>query len=540
MKKIVALALTAVLCMACAVSLAADFTLVEQQSVENTDFILFSDLLKVADKDGCRIKKLDGEFLTPDVYRSVSRKGSYLEVSNKVNNISLYGLLDLEGNMVIPIEYPKFVVYNDYWAVGIRAVEATADKYDFDVYRSREPNAYMLIDTVDVYSLKLGKCVASLPRANYMDSRAVGSIINIQDRATGVITSYDQEFNALGEVNSVLNSKYLVEERIYFRENGQFGLKDTEGNVLMKPSFATVYAFVGNYATVSDGKGMGLIDWNGNVVLKPDYTDILRGENAPYMGNSWEYNVGGYFLIKQGDKLGYVNEQGEMTCAPKYSENLVQDRGASMTYTDLEGKFHIVAADGVETVIEGYDKVTALEFGSGKLYEVCNADDQYGVIDWHGEIVLPLEYDAVDLSGSGRYLIADIDYKNSVIYEVYEGEVPAPTPEPTAVPTPEPTAAPTAEPTAEPAQAPAAAAPAAQSNFAVAALLDAAMAKLETDPANNKDAVAELMSSAKMLLGDSNAAAAAMIDSAMMLLEVDAAGNAASAVTILTTAKALL
>ena len=107
---------------------------------------------------------------------------------------------------------------------------------------------------------------------------------------------------------------------------------------------------------------------------------------------------------------------------PTLSKDLVEVNGASATYTDLEGKKHILAADGVDTVLdEAHQEIRPLYHGSGLLYEFQDADYKKGLIDWHGNELLPIGQYDLELSGDGRYLIDNTDYDAGILYEVDYG-----------------------------------------------------------------------------------------------------------------------
>ena len=52
------------------------------------------------------------------------------------------------------------------------------------------------------------------------------------------------------------------------------------------------------------------------------------------------------------------------------------------------------------------------------FYRVNTEDYDYGMIDWHGNVVLPAQYTSIDASGDGLYVLADVDYETQELYEV--------------------------------------------------------------------------------------------------------------------------
>lgn len=514
----------------------AECTLDKVGTVNDADFVYDSNLLRVRTRDGYVVAGTDGQVIRQEAYANVDSQHGYIVAAKPDAGLNCFGAFDAQGSEVMPFAYGDVKFLSPDWALGFKLVDATAENYDYSTWGKED--VYYLIDTVDVYSVQTGKLVASLPRANYKDADEVNGCINIEDRASGTITTYDKDFNALGTVDYTFDEDFAPPALVTYRENGQYGLKDAAGNVVMAPSFYTIYDFRNGYATVSTGEKEGLIDEAGNVVVPAQFDDVKSAytlPNDPADGSSG-YNAAGYFGVVLDGKLGFVNAQGEVTCEPKLSDKLMEFNGASATYTDMEGKVHILAADGVDTVVEGYDRVRYAEYMAGMLYTVTDSDYNYGVIDWHGNVVLPCTYQGVSFSADGRYMLADVSYDEAELYEVtMDGSAPAA--QPAAAPADNGLKASIASKLSAAPAAPAAPeAPAADNgNAAVVTLLESAAALLDADAAS----AAPLLTSAATLLGADHPASA-LLTSAATLLNADAAANAASVKTLVETAKGML
>lgn len=517
-------------------------------TAKNVNWIIGTNWLEVEGSSGSAISDLDGNMLTGTMYTSFTRDTNIVTAAQvNVDELNYMGAFDMNGTPIIPFQYGVIDVLNENWAAAIVLENATAEQYDYSSYSG----GYYLITAVDIYNLASGTCVANLTRAQYGDAYAIEDIVNIMDRTSGVVSAYDAQFNVLGtNLRNTYDDTYATEPFQTFRENGQYGLKDAAGNVILPPSYQSIYDFRYGYAPVYDGTHESLIDENGTLVVPLEFDNVKTMSNMPVDENNYSmgYTAYGYFCIQQDDKIGYVNDQGVVTCEPKYSKNIVNIQGISLTYTDMEGKQHILAADGVDTVIDGYERVAALSYMSGVYYKTTSADYKYGVIDWHGNEIFPCEYDRVSPSGDGQYLLLSKDLTNMEIYKMnYDlgGVTPA-------------TEAPVAETAGDTTsfkslldmfgagaanEAPAAEAPAAEAAVDVAsvkALLDSAKLLLSTDAAANKDAALSLIGNANAMLADSNPSVTTLLDTAITLLTSDAAANGATVVTVLDSALSLM
>ena len=520
MKKFLCMLLTLVLCGALLTSALAEEPVLVSE-LQNADWISGSNLLRIRGKSGYYIAEMDGTAITGENYGSSINYSHGLIVAFTVNaeDVNSSGALNESGEEVIPFQYGDIKVLNENWALGIVLSKATSDNYDYTSWFSDD---VYLIETVDIYNVASGTLAASLPRAEFLDADAFGNYINVENRADNVVTTYDGEFNALGTVRSTYDTELVPSQGLEtFRDNGQYGLKDADGNVVMEPSFYSIYDFEEEgYAKVYTGTYYGLIDETGAVVVPAEYENIKRA----YSSGGSKYNNHGYFCVEKDGKLGYVTAGGAVSCEPTYPESVLDNNGASATYTDLEGKQHILAGDGVDTVLDSYDYLYAADNTSGVFYRVRNSDSKYGLLDFHGNVVMPCEYSGLDMSGDGKYVLVDIDYDNSAIYEL-------------TYPEPGTAAAPAEEaPTAD---GETAANEGAGANSALAALLDSAIVLLNQDPAANSNTIVNLLNSAINQLG-SDSAAGAIIGSVRDLVQTDAVANAASAAALLENAKSAL
>ncbi len=522
--------------------------------VDNTN------LLEMYSEDGGEVlADLDGNVLTEKSYRRVGYDSQYgfltviLEPEDGVNGV---GAVNLSGQEVVPCTYGEIDFENEHWIEAIVLNQATADQYD---YQALLGDGYYLIDHVDFYYAGDDGSVTqagSLARDQYLDSHAYGNYINIENRSDGSVTAYDSTWTPVETPEPL---KYVYDEApgaddqvISFYENGQYGLKDAAGNVILPATFGSIYSFDGDYAKVvnrlESGEVYGLIDKTGTVVVPVEFEDIDRAFYGPATAengySSYAYNNCGYYAVVKDHKLGYVDENGTVTCDFTIAEDNCENNGASATYTDMGGAMHILAADGTDTDVSQYENVRAMYGGSGMYYSVTDADYNYGVIDWHGNVIVEVKYNEVDLSGDGQYLLVQEDY-NSPCELLKLTYTPDNAPAQTDAQDAGTSLAVAEDPDAaqEPQDAPAAdaAAPAdgAEDFSVVAGLIDSAITLANSDAAANKDAIISVLSNAADALAQSKPEVKTVIDSAITLMNSDSI-DGASVATVLNSAKALL
>ena len=559
----------------------AEISLEKAYEVAGTGrFVNGSNLLIMEGNSGYYLTSMDGQVKSEEIYRRTTENEYGMIIVNQNNEeLNNTGALNQNGQEMIPTKYGDINVLNDEWALGITLKEATADQYDYENLWGDE--AYYLIDTVDVYHVADGAatCLATLPRENIMDVKAYGSYINIQDRATGTVDTYDASFQKVAsDVGDIYAEPEANVKLVVYREDGKYGVKDAQGNIVTEPSFSMIGDFRYGYAEVYSDDKSGLIDGQGNVVVEPVYDDVESLFYLPYVneyGAGYGYNANGYFAVVQDGKFGYIDSQGNTTMEPKYSESAVEVNGVTAILTDLEGNERLLAADGTETVVEGYERIVPLQNGSGFYYRTEDAEYNEGMIDWHGNEIIPCENDDIVISGDGKYVLVDADYSDGIveIYKLPGAETEAPAEETTAAaeteaPAEETTAAAETEAPAEetaaaaeteaPAEETAAAAEteaSAEETTAAAeteapaeetgdtgsakALLESAATLLDNDSAEIRTSVKVLVQQAAAAIGDQNEAAVILLDNVLEMLETEGT-DAAGIKGVITSVTALL
>lgn len=409
MKKVLVLLIVAML------FLSASAEPIEVYSFEdNVNWIGTTNLLYIRGENGYYISDISGNVLTEDVYSNgFTEKDDLISVRRSgADSINCMGVLNLQGMEVVPFEYGSIEMFEGKWVVAIQLKLATLEQYDFSSWFGDD---VYIIDVVDVYNLNTGAKL-SLTRDEYFDVHAFEAVINIEDRSTGKVISYDEKLNPIGEVDNIYHQEQDPDLPVFFYEYGVYGLKKGD-DIIIDPVYNTYRGFNYGYAMVGKVGKWGLIDENGTQILPAIYDDILTSYYLPSTENTTGYSSNGYYAVVADGKLGYATVES-VSCEPKYSASIMKNNGASALFIDMEGNHNILAADGVETILTGYAYVECARYSGGFIYKVRNDNDDYGLIDWHGNEIFPCKYDGIELSGDGKYALVKPEYKKNVIYEL--------------------------------------------------------------------------------------------------------------------------
>ncbi|MBO7710241.1 MAG: WG repeat-containing protein [Lachnospiraceae bacterium] len=524
----------AVICLFAAMAMStaalADITITPTgKSFTDTEWIDGSNLMMAGGYGEYCMEDADGNALTGADYTGFEYAHGYIKCRVRTEDVNNYGVLTQAGDLIIPCEYGDIRIENGSWALGIKLVLADANNYDYESWFSSE-DKYYLIETVDVYHLTGDSAVlaGSLPRENFMAAEAEGDYIKIQNRADETVTLYDGAFQVVAQdLRSIYDDVEQAQEYVIFTENGQQGIADLNGNVLAAPAFRYVYDILEDgYAYVTTGDKYGLIDLTGKVVVPAEYDNLRKNY---YGAEDYDgYVAAGYVACERDGKAAFCDLNGNETLEAKYAKDNVEVNGASALLTDMEGNVRILAADGVETVLDkAHSDARVLYYGNGLLYRFTDEDYNYGLMDWHGNELLPAQYDSIELSGDGSILLVNTDYSNCEQYtvdygmdDVAEGSAEAGTQDVTGG---DESAQDTGSSDVTP----------------LGALFDSISTLVKSDFEANRGAVAALVDTAASMLAENQGDIKTILESVSSLVS-SGLGDAASITALLDTAKALL
>ena len=435
LKKLIALGLLAILLAAPLTCLGETITvepLVSYRSsitaVSGKPYVLITDksssLKAVFSTDGTQLT--DYSFANP-AYLAYDLFTVYEEAG--LNNRAL---VHVSGAEVIPAEYGAYTYAGKNWILGYVLGEATEDGLTYT--RGKETFGIERLDLFYVEDPEAGAhFVGSLAPEAYSSASSHGAYIAIQDQ-NGTITLYDQSLQAYdypmektttsvftveayevvnkatGEVIAegyvsakelMMNGEMtLIVGRYNFKGEMVYSVIDLDGNEIMPMDFS-IEAVSGDYAVVSKNKLKGLYSISQQELIVPiEYKNIMT--SSVTVG---KYVFNGYVAVENGNLRGYYDTRtGELSCEMKYNRKSVTTIGCSTFWKNEDGTYTLVAADGVETIVE-VTSIYAKGRGDGHLL-VAKKDGYYGVIDWHGNVILPFEHkNLITITDDGTALI---------------------------------------------------------------------------------------------------------------------------------------
>ena len=236
----------------------------------------------------------------------------------------------------------------------------------------------------------------------------------------------------------------------FYEDNGKIGIKDTEDNILIDPTYDEVSIWIEDsvleltYAHIWKDGLCGIVCSDGYVISEPEWEWIIapsnKGKFHVMKNGQWglldkegrllfevEYQNPVYYyeeyqlaIIHEMDpetgmaKYGLINSKGETIIKPIYDglEGITEDR---LFYWDCSlEKWGILDLDGNMITPPLYSGRGSRAFSNG--YAEVYQDDLGGYIDIYGNTVIPFEYAYVGIFDGNYALVQkDIDGKYGII-----------------------------------------------------------------------------------------------------------------------------
>ncbi len=348
----------------------------------------------------------------------------------KYKKNGLYGLIDLEGNVVIEAIYQEISSLNDkpesilvkkdekYGIVdanGNYVIDLAYDSITSDGYYlpniSYEKTGYIVAkkasDGINFgYINYEGECLLdtkyeSIERALKYDEDTPYLIV-MQKGKKGVFKNTKKiiDLNYQSIHYSELSKVFVVEK------NGKYGFYKTNGKSILKPEY-TQYSIAGNYISVEKDGEKKLFDINGNLVNTTSYTKMIETENPAYFiaedENGYHsiiskdinidkkysqvsYAFDNYFIFTdENSKSGVVNAAiNEIEIEPKYDFVILIEGTCFLQAVDGMNGYTDIYSNKLEKVLTMKDCIVEnLENGYSIVYS--GTDMKY--INQNGEIV---------------------------------------------------------------------------------------------------------------------------------------------------------
>lgn len=200
-----------------------------------------------------------------------------------------------------------------------------------------------------------------------------------------------------------------------YKENGKYGLIDLKGKKITKAIYDELDSlpYKEGELVVKQGDKSGIINIKGKSLVETEYDKI---EIDRYYTDKNKYEYAGYIVTKkteEGYRYGYINNKGKLNVKTEYNElKRITD------IEDNENIYLVVAENGQYGVIKNDKKIVnneyqAIRYDSVNKVLVIEKNKKYGIADLEGKVIVPVEYNQIDITGI--YIYAQ-DEQGTTVY----------------------------------------------------------------------------------------------------------------------------
>lgn len=213
-----------------------------------------------------------------------------------------YGFIDTLGKLIIPCIYSKASGFNEgLAAVSLQGNCGYIHKNGQEGIEDSFTRCQDFEDGRAVVYKGIRKAGLIDPEGNYIIKPSLDRLLRFNE-GRGLVRDKQFRFYYITEQAGLYNGYYET-ARAYnhgvavVQMDGKWGVINQKGMALIPPKYDKIEKFVGGYAKVMISGYSGLTNLSGQSIAKPSY------ELITYAGE-------GLFRAEQGDKVGYLDSQG--------------------------------------------------------------------------------------------------------------------------------------------------------------------------------------------------------------------------------------
>ncbi len=190
-----------------------------------------------------------------------------------------------------------------------------------------------------------------------------------------------------------------------YLENGKYGLINLEGKQITKPIYDQIEGLPykeGELLVKKDDK-YGVINIKGNKLVEIEYDQISVDG---YYTEENNYKNAGYIVsikTEEGYRYGYIDNKGKIILKTEYNQlsriTEIDDNENIYLLCAKNGQFG-VSKNEKELISNEYQSIT---YDTSNKLLVVEKSKKYGVATLEGQIIVPVQYDQIDITGIYLY-----------------------------------------------------------------------------------------------------------------------------------------
>lgn len=301
----------------------------------------------------------------------------------------------------------KYKVYIDDKNIGVK-IESIS-KYNYFIYKNSEG----LSGVID----NKGKIIIEPKYDNVKIPNPTKDVFICYEGSKKIYVKNSNGDSLFQNYNSVepIKLKNIASDLVYeksvlkYEQDGKYGLIDFSGNKVTENIYDSIenLQYREGYLIVSKNNKFGIINIEGKVLVQPNY-DEVRSDEFETDANRYKYS--GYIVLNKendGFKFGYIDYKGNTIIEPKYNDLLRES-----VKNEEKDAFLLVSNNGKYGLFKNNKKLVDFEYQNIEYKDSANVFllqklKKYGVANIKGKLIIPAEYDNLEVNGIYSYVKKD-------------------------------------------------------------------------------------------------------------------------------------
>ncbi len=203
-----------------------------------------------------------------------------------------------------------------------------------------------------------------------------------------------------------ISSDLIFEKSVLkYEKDGKYGLLNLEGKEITKAIYEQIDSlpYKEGELLVKQNEKYGVINIKGNVLVESQYDEIQVDE---YYTSEKSYRYAGYIVLlktSEGYRYGYLNYKGKEILKIEYNEiervKEIKDTDNIYLIGAKNGQYGVTKNE--ETVIK--NEYQSIHYDGTNQVMVLEKSKKYGVANLEGKVIIPIQYDEIDITGNYLY-----------------------------------------------------------------------------------------------------------------------------------------
>lgn len=231
-----------------------------------------------------------------------------------------------------------------------------------------------------------------------------------------IFTEYE-EIDAI-MVNGIITNLPYEKAVLKYKKNGKYGIVNFEGKEITKPIYEEIKGLENKESEllVKLNEKYGVINAKGAKLIKLEYDNIVADG---FYTDKTNYGLSGYIVSNkttEGYRYGYINCEHKKVLNVEYNnvERILDTKNEKDTYliASKNGKYGVIKNNKV-LINYAYQ---GIEYDNNNSIFEIEKNDKYGIIDYTGKTIVPIEYIGIEIDEF--YIQAYKDDEEKVIYNM--------------------------------------------------------------------------------------------------------------------------